>query len=107
MAIPESVLQRIEAALGPKGATRDPARIAPHLKEWRDRYQGATPLLAMPATTDDVAAVVRICAETGTGIVPQGGNTGLVGGQIPFGRNPPQSFAPSPASAASTPPTTP
>jgi FAD/FMN-containing dehydrogenase len=85
MTISESTLQRIETALGPKGATRDPAAIAPHLAEWRERYQGATPLLAMPATREEVAAIVKICAETGTGLVPQGGNTGLVGGQIPFG----------------------
>jgi FAD/FMN-containing dehydrogenase len=85
MTISESILQRIEAALGPKGTTRDPAAIAPHLTEWRERYAGETPLLTMPATSEEVAAIVKICAETGTGIVPQGGNTGLVGGQIPFG----------------------
>ncbi|MFO1186326.1 MAG: FAD-binding oxidoreductase [Alphaproteobacteria bacterium] len=85
MTVAESVLSRIEAALGPKGVTRDPAAIAPHVVEWRDRYFGATPLLARPATTQEVAAVVKICAESGTGLVPQGGNTGAVGGQIPFG----------------------
>ncbi|MFZ1989026.1 MAG: FAD-binding oxidoreductase [Alphaproteobacteria bacterium] len=83
--IDESVLKRIEAAVGPKGATRDAAEIAPHLVEWRDRYQGETPLLVRPVSTEEVAAVVKICAETKTPIVPQGGNTGLVGGQVPFG----------------------
>ncbi len=83
--IDESVLKRIEAAVGPKGATRDPAEIAPHLVEWRDRYKGETPLLVRPSSTEEVAAIVKICAETKTPLVPQGGNTGLVGGQIPFG----------------------
>jgi FAD/FMN-containing dehydrogenase len=85
MPIDEAILRRIEAAVGPKGATRDPAKIAPQLKEWRGRYHGATPMLVRPATAEEVAAVVAICAETGAPIVPQGGNTGLVGGQIPFG----------------------
>jgi FAD/FMN-containing dehydrogenase len=53
--------------------------------EWRDRWSGETPLLALPKTTADVAAVVGICAESGTPITTQGGNTGLVGGQIPQG----------------------
>ena len=83
--IDEKVLKRIEAAVGPKGTTRDPSEIAPHLVEWRDKYKGETPLLVRPASTEEVAAVVKICAETKTPIVPQGGNTGLVGGQIPFG----------------------
>jgi len=83
--ISEIALQSIEAALGPGGATRDPAEIAPHLKEWRDLYHGTTPLLVRPRTTQEVAAVVKACAETKTPLVPQGGNTGLVGGQVPFG----------------------
>ncbi len=70
MTISDLVLTRLEAALGPKGATRDPAEIAPHIKEWRDLYRGNTPLLLKPATTEEVSAVVKICAETGAPIVP-------------------------------------
>ena len=80
-----TAFDRLEAALGPGGWSRDPARIAPKLVEWRDRWRGATPFLALPATTDQVAAVIGICAEAGLAVTPQGGNTGLVGGQIPQG----------------------
>jgi FAD/FMN-containing dehydrogenase len=76
-------LARLKAAVGAAGFTEDPAEIAPHLREWRGRYQGATPLLLRPADTAEVAAVVRICAEADVAMVPQGGNTGLVGAQIP------------------------
>jgi FAD/FMN-containing dehydrogenase len=61
----------------------DPDELAPHLVEWRNRFSGKTPLLLKPASPQEVAAIVRICAEGEVGIVPQGGNTGLVGGQIP------------------------
>ena len=83
-AIPDAVLDALRAAVGPKGWTSDPAELAPHLVEGRGLYRGASPLLLKPATTAEVAAIVRICADTGTGIVPQGGNTGLVGGAVPF-----------------------
>jgi D-lactate dehydrogenase (cytochrome) len=78
-------LRRLKEAAGPKGWSEDAAEIAPHLVEWRDKYRGTTPLLLRPATTKEVAAIITICAETNTPLVPQGGNTGLVGGQIPNG----------------------
>lgn len=78
-------LDRLKAALGPDGWSDDPERIAPRLVEWRGRWCGETPLLLLPRTAQEVAAAVRICAETGTAITPQGGGTGLVGGQIPQG----------------------
>jgi FAD/FMN-containing dehydrogenase len=80
-----TAMQRLEAALGPGGWSRDAERIAPKLVEWRDRWRGATPFLAIPATLGQVAEVIRICAEAGLAVTPQGGNTGLVGGQIPQG----------------------
>lgn len=79
------ILERLKAAVGAGGWSEDPERIAPKLQEWRERWVGSTPLLLLPRTTDEVAAIVRLCAETGTAITPQGGNTGLVGGQIPKG----------------------
>lgn len=79
------LFERLAARLGPKGYSTDPDVIAPHLKEWRGRYQGATPFMAMPASTDETAEVVRLCAEARISITPQGGNTGLVGGQTPDG----------------------
>jgi len=75
-------LARLKAAAG--SFSEDPAEIAPHLEEWRGKYKGRSPLLLKPATTAEVSAILAICHETGTPVVPQGGNTSLVGGQIPF-----------------------
>ncbi|HEY5105577.1 MAG TPA: FAD-binding oxidoreductase [Caulobacteraceae bacterium] len=83
--VPADVIARLKQALGQGGWSEDPDRLAAKLVEWRDRWSGRTPLLALPRDTAQVAAVVAICAESGTAIVPQGGNTGLVGGQIPQG----------------------
>ena len=77
-------LEKLKDAVGPKGFSTDPAEIAPHLEEWRGKYHGHSPLLLKPANAAEVSAVLRICSETNTRIVPQGGNTGLVGGQIPL-----------------------
>jgi len=77
--------EQLAARLGPKGYARDAETLAPYLKEWRGRYQGETPFLALPASTAEVADVVRLCAAANASITPQGGNTGLVGGQIPAG----------------------
>ncbi len=83
--IPGDVISRLKSALGEGGWSDDPERLAPHLVEWRDRWTGHTPLMVLPKTTAEVSAVVGICAEAGIAITPQGGNTGLVGGQIPDG----------------------
>jgi len=83
--VPADVLSRLKSVLGEGGWSQDPDRLAPKLLEWRDRWRGTTPLLVLPKTTADVAAIVGICAEAGVAITPQGGNTGLVGGQIPQG----------------------
>ena len=76
---------KLAARLGPKGYLTDGPDLAPYLKEWRGKFVGKTPFLAMPASTEEAADVVRLCAEAGAAITPQGGNTGLVGGQIPQG----------------------
>jgi FAD/FMN-containing dehydrogenase len=70
------------------GATRVLAgteEVAPFCTDWRARYTGTASCVVLPGTTDEVAAVVRICAEAGVAIVPQGGNTGLCGGATPTG----------------------
>jgi FAD/FMN-containing dehydrogenase len=79
-----SVLDRLKDAVGASGFSEDLAEIAPHLEEWRSKYKGHTPLLLKPSTTTQVSAVLGICQETDTKLVTQGGNTGLVGGQIPL-----------------------
>ena len=78
------VIARLKDVVGAKGCSEDPREIAPRVEEWRGSYKGNTPLLLKPATTEDVSRILAICNETSTAIVPQGGNTGLVGGQIPF-----------------------
>src|SRR6185437_12548522 len=83
--VPADVLSRLKAVLGEGGWSQDPERLAPKLLEWRDRWTGETPFLALPKSTEEVAAVVGVCFESGTPITAQGGNTGLVGGQIPMG----------------------
>ncbi len=76
-------LDRIKQTVGPTGWIADPQDQEPYLVESRRLYRGATRLVVRPAPTEEVAAVVRICAEAGLAIVPQGGNTGLVGGGVP------------------------
>ncbi len=83
--VPDSVIHALKALLGEGGWSQDPDRLAPKLIEWRGRWPGHTPLLVLPRNTDQVAQIVRICSEAGVAITPQGGNTGLVGGQIPQG----------------------
>jgi FAD/FMN-containing dehydrogenase len=83
--VPADVLSRLKAVLGEGGWSQDPERLAPKLLEWRDRWYGTTPFLALPKNAAETAAVVGVCFEAGVAITPQGGNTGLVGGQIPQG----------------------
>ena len=78
-----AVIERLKAAAGPGGSLENPDDIAPYVKSWRGNWVGATPLVLRPKTTEEVAALVRICAETGTAIVPQSGNTGLTYGSQP------------------------
>src|SRR5215469_10536235 len=84
MTVSTDVLNRLKQVAGPKGFTADPTEIAPHLEEWRGKFHGHTPLMLKPGSTKEVSALLAICHETGTPVVPQGGNTGLVGGQIPL-----------------------
>ena len=85
MTIAPEILARLKQAAGPKGFTEDPQEIAPHLSEWRSKYHGHTSLMLKPASTEEVSQILAICNETRAPVVPQGGNTGLVGGQIPLG----------------------
>ena len=80
-----SAVDDLKAALPDGSWTQDADIIAPHLVEWRDRYQGDTPILLTPRSTQEVSAAVELCARLGLSVVPQGGNTGLVGGQTPQG----------------------
>ncbi len=79
----KAALDRIKAALGEKGWTDAPEDMAPHLVEPRGLYHGKAALVARPASSEQVAAVIAICHEHRIPVVPQGGNTSLVGAAIP------------------------
>jgi len=81
--VPGPVIERLKRAVGAGGWTVDPDQMAPWLLDEQGLYRGQAAILLRPASTEAVAAAVRICAEAGVGIVPQGGNTGLVGGAVP------------------------
>jgi FAD/FMN-containing dehydrogenase len=80
-----ALLDTFAARLGPQHVITDPGRMAGYLVESRNLYQGRALAVLRPASTEEVAFVVRECANAGIAIVPQGGNTGLVGGGVPFG----------------------
>lgn len=77
-------LKAIAEIVGSKGVVAG-EDAAPFLSEWRNRWPGEAAMIVAPASTEEVAEVVKICAGARVAITPQGGNTGLVGGQIPFG----------------------
>jgi FAD/FMN-containing dehydrogenase len=81
----DAALREIETAVGPKGWTRNAADLAPWLTDWRDRYHGAALAMASPASTEEVRRIVSLCAAAAFPIVPQGGNTSMVGGATPPG----------------------
>ena len=81
----KACISALKSALDEKSWSEDPDRLEPHLTEWRDKYFGESPLLLMPATTAQVSEAVKICSHHGVAIMPQGGNTGLVGGNTPQG----------------------
>jgi FAD/FMN-containing dehydrogenase len=81
--LPPALLSELQALLGPKGLLTDPADIAPALADWRGLYLGAAPAILRPASTEELAQAVRLCAAHGVAMVPQGGNTSMVGGATP------------------------
>jgi FAD/FMN-containing dehydrogenase len=69
--------------LGPRGVITDPGEIEPWVTDWRGRVRGAAPAMLAPASTEEVAEIVRLAAEYRVPLVPQGGNTGMAGGATP------------------------
>ena len=78
-----SLLDRLEGLLGPRGFSRDAADLEPWLTDWRGRYRGAAAALLSPASTAEVQTIVSLCAAERVALVPQGGNTSMVGGATP------------------------
>lgn len=80
-----ALLDRFAAIVGDRYALRQPDEIEPYVIENRDLFPGASPLVLMPASTSEVAAILKLATETRTPVVPQGGNTGHAAGQVPDG----------------------
>jgi FAD/FMN-containing dehydrogenase len=79
------LLNQIALIVGPAQILTDAADTASYLTDWRGRYSGAALGVARPGTTQEVAGVMAACAAAEVAVVPQGGNTGLVGGATPRG----------------------
>jgi len=78
-----NLLDAIRAIVGERGILTDRSDTAAYSEDWRRLYQGRTEAVIRPGTTEELAAVVRLCAASGTPVVPQGGNTSMVGGAVP------------------------
>jgi FAD/FMN-containing dehydrogenase len=78
-----AMANEVRARLGTRAVVTDPAEIAPWLTDWRGRWQGRSAAMLQPAGTDEVAEVVRLAERHGVALVPQGGNTSMVGGATP------------------------
>ncbi|MGY8662785.1 FAD-binding oxidoreductase [Bradyrhizobium sp. UFLA05-109] len=77
------LIEKFRAIVGARYAVTDPADIEPYLTEERNLFHGRSPLVLRPATTAEVSAICKLASEHKIALVPQGGNTGLVGGQTP------------------------
>jgi FAD/FMN-containing dehydrogenase len=74
----------LAAIVGEAHVLTDADRRVPYERDWTGRFVGSTPAVVRPGSTAEVAEVVRLCAAEGVAVVPQGGNTGLVGGGVPL-----------------------
>lgn len=81
--IGQDIIARFQALLGPKGVVTDVDDIAPWVNDWRGRFHGSAAAILSPASTQEVADTVKLAAELGVPLVPQGGNTSMVGGATP------------------------
>jgi FAD/FMN-containing dehydrogenase len=82
--LPAALLARFAAIVGARHAITQAAEIAPYVSEERELYHGSSPLVLLPGSVEEVAAIAKLANDTRTPLVPQGGNTGLVGGQTPL-----------------------
>src|SRR5947209_10173013 len=77
------LIDEAERKLGPKAVITDPQELEPWLSDWRGRVHGTAPAMLAPASTEEVAEIVRLAAEHRVPLVPQGGNTGMAAGATP------------------------
>ena len=78
----DALIDQLAQRLGPKGLTIDRDDMAPWLTDWRGRWTGCARAMVSPATTAEVADVVRLAAAARVPLVPQGGTTSMVGGGL-------------------------
>jgi D-lactate dehydrogenase (cytochrome) len=81
--LPPELIAKFRAIVGEKYAVTDAADIAPYVTEERDLFHGRSPLVLRPGSTAEVSAICKLASAHRIALVPQGGNTGLVGGQTP------------------------
>ena len=81
--MPDTLLDELRGIVGPTQAFADPDLVAGYATDWTRKHSATPRLVVRPADTAEVSAVVTACADAGAAIVPQGGNTGLVGGSVP------------------------
>ena len=78
-----ALIAAVRDRFGPKSVIADARDIEPWLSDWRGRWRGTSTVILSPASTAEVAAIVALAAEHRVALVPQGGNTGMVGGATP------------------------
>src|SRR5471032_1384150 len=78
------LIEQLNAIVGKAAVITDPHDVTPYATDWHKRYFGKRLAVVKPASTQEVAAVMKLCAQTRTAVVPQGGNTGLCGGATPL-----------------------
>ena len=78
-----ALVEKVRARFGPKAAITDPSDVKPWLTDWRGRYHGMAAAILSPSSTDEVSQIVRLAADLRVPLVPQGGNTSMVGGATP------------------------
>ena len=78
------LLNRFTAIVGERYALRTDAEIEPFVTDMRGRYAAPSPLVLRPGNVEEISAILKLATETSTPVIPQGGNTGLVGGGLPL-----------------------
>ena len=80
-----SLPQRLAAIVGAGNVLTAPEDTKPYFTDWRRQYSAPAECVVRPASTEEISRVISLCAREGVAVVPQGGNTGLVGGSVPTG----------------------
>lgn len=82
---PSTLTEQLRDLIGAAHVLTEPQDVAAYVEDWRGRYRGEVLAVVQPANTQEVAAVVKACAQAGVSVIPQGGHTSMVGGATPVG----------------------